>query len=42
MGDHYTRHVEAEVNVIRAFERVKDKPVNRFAKQRGIPRKTLA
>ncbi len=26
MGKHYTRHVEREVNVIRAFERVKDKP----------------
>lgn len=25
MGKHYTRHVEREVNVIRAFERVKDK-----------------
>lgn len=25
MGAHYTRHVESEVNVIRAFERVKDK-----------------
>ncbi|WP_161491902.1 site-specific integrase [Bradyrhizobium centrolobii] len=26
MGGHYTRHVEAELNVIRAFERIKDKP----------------
>jgi hypothetical protein len=26
MGKHYTRHVEREANVIRAFERVKDKP----------------
>lgn len=26
MGKHYTRHVEREVNVIRAFERVKGKP----------------
>jgi integrase len=26
MGAHYTRHVEREVNVIRAFERAKDKP----------------
>ena len=25
MGAHYTRHVEAEASVIRAFERVKDK-----------------
>jgi integrase len=25
MGKHYTRHVDREVNVIRAFERVKDK-----------------
>jgi integrase len=25
MGAHYTRHVERELNVIRAFERVKDK-----------------
>jgi integrase len=24
MGKHYTRHVESEVNVIRAFQRVKD------------------
>jgi hypothetical protein len=26
MGIHYTRHVENEANVIRAFERIKDKP----------------
>jgi hypothetical protein len=26
MGKHYTRHVESEVNVIRAFNRLKDKP----------------
>jgi integrase len=26
MGKHYTRHVEREVNVIRAFNRVKDSP----------------
>lgn len=26
MGKHYTRHVESEVNVIRAFSRLKDKP----------------
>jgi hypothetical protein len=26
MGAHYTRHVEAEANVIRAFNRVKDAP----------------
>jgi hypothetical protein len=25
MGAHYTRHVEAEANIIRAFERLKDK-----------------
>lgn len=25
MGAHYTRHVEAEVNIVRAFERLKDK-----------------
>jgi len=25
MGKHYTRHVDREVNVLRAFERVKDK-----------------
>jgi hypothetical protein len=25
MGKHYTRHVEAEISIIRAFERVKDK-----------------
>ena len=25
MGTHYTRHVEAEVNITRAFNRVKDK-----------------
>ena len=24
MGKHYTRHVEAEANVIRAFTRVRD------------------
>jgi integrase len=24
MGEHYTRHVEAEVNIIRAFTRLKD------------------
>jgi integrase len=27
MGEHYTRHVESEANIVRAFERVtKDKP----------------
>lgn len=26
MGKHYTRHVDLEVNIIRAFERVKNKP----------------
>ena len=26
MGKHYTRHVERELNVIRAHQRVKDKP----------------
>lgn len=26
MGKHYTRHVEREVNVTRAFDRLKDKP----------------
>jgi integrase len=26
MGDHYTRHVETEVNITRAFELVKDRP----------------
>ena len=26
MGIHYTRHVEAEANVVRAFERIKSKP----------------
>jgi integrase len=26
MGIHYTRHVEAEANVVRAFERIKGKP----------------
>jgi UDP-N-acetylenolpyruvoylglucosamine reductase len=25
MGEHYTRHVESEVNIIRAFERIKDR-----------------
>ena len=25
MGAHYTRHVKAEANVIRAFERIKDR-----------------
>ena len=25
MGKHYTRHVESEININRAFERVKDK-----------------
>jgi integrase len=25
MGEHYTRHVESEVNILRAFERVKDR-----------------
>jgi hypothetical protein len=24
MGTHYTRHVEAEQNIIRAFSRIKD------------------
>jgi integrase len=26
MGKHYTRHVEAEQNIIRAFSRIKDRP----------------
>jgi hypothetical protein len=26
MGKHYTRHVEAEISIIRAFDRLKDKP----------------
>jgi hypothetical protein len=25
MGAHYTRHVEAEQNIIRAFSRIKDR-----------------
>jgi site-specific recombinase XerD len=32
MGAHYTRHVDSEANVIRAFERVKDQKVNVFVK----------
>jgi hypothetical protein len=24
MGEHYTRHVESEVNITRAFNRLKD------------------
>ena len=26
MGAHYTRHVEAEQNIIRAFSRISDRP----------------
>jgi len=26
IGKHYTRHVEAEQSMIRAFSRIKDKP----------------
>jgi hypothetical protein len=26
MGKHYTRHVESQVSIVRAFERIKDKP----------------
>jgi hypothetical protein len=26
MGKHYTRHVESGVSIVRAFERIKDRP----------------